>query len=93
MSLLPIGILVNNVGRNSDFPDNMDKMSEKLLWDIININVGSVTMMCRIAIPLMKANGRGMIVNISSGSELQPMPKMAVYGSSKTYIRNFTLGK
>lgn len=93
LQLLDIGILVNNVGRMYDFPDDLDNISEDLLWQIININVGAVTMMSRIIIPQMKANRRGIIVNISSGSECQPTPLMTVYASTKNYIRNFTLGE
>lgn len=58
-------------------------MSEQLLWNIININVGAVTMMTRMLVNDMKARGKGAIVNISSGSELQPLPFMAVYAASK----------
>lgn len=93
LQTLDVGILVNNVGRMYDFPDDLDHVPEDLLWQIININVGAVTMMSRIIIPQMKANKRGIIVNISSGSECQPAPLMTVYASSKTYIRNFSLGK
>ena len=93
LQTLDIGILVNNVGRMYDFPDDLDHVPEDLLWQIININIGAVTMMSRIIIPQMKANSRGIIVNISSGSECQPAPLMTVYASSKTYIRNFSLGK
>lgn len=93
LQLLDIGILVNNVGRMYDFPDDLDNVSEELLWQIININVGAVTMMTRLIIPQMKINRRGKIVNISSGSECQPTPLMTVYASTKNYIRNFTLGE
>jgi 17beta-estradiol 17-dehydrogenase / very-long-chain 3-oxoacyl-CoA reductase len=76
LQLLDIGILVNNVGRMYDFPNDLDQISEDLLWQIININVGAVTMMSRLIIPQMKINRRGIIVNISSGSECQPTPLM-----------------
>ncbi|CAG9797922.1 unnamed protein product [Chironomus riparius] len=91
LQMLDIGILVNNVGRMYDFPDDLDNVPEDLLWQIININVGAVTMMSRMVIPQMKVNRRGIIVNISSGSECQPTPLMTVYAASKTYLRNFTL--
>jgi 17beta-estradiol 17-dehydrogenase / very-long-chain 3-oxoacyl-CoA reductase len=76
LQLLDVGILVNNVGRMYDFPNDLDQIPEDLLWQIININVGAVTMMSRIIIPQMKINRRGIIVNISSGSECQPTPLM-----------------
>lgn len=93
LQILDVGVLVNNVGRMYDFPDELDNISEELIWQIININVGAVTMMSRIVIPQMKANKRGIIVNISSGSECQPAPMMTVYASTKVYVKNFTLGE
>lgn len=42
LQLLDVGVLVNNVGRMYDFPDELDNISENLLWQIININVGAV---------------------------------------------------
>lgn len=85
--------MVNNVGRMYDFPDNLEKVPEELLWQIININVGAVTILSRAVIPQMKSKRRGIIVNISSGSECQPMPLSAVYGASKIYVKNFSLGE
>lgn len=93
LQVLDIGILINNVGRMYDFPDDLDNVPEDLIWQIININVGAVTMMSRIVIPQMKINKRGIIVNISSGSSCQPTPLMTVYASSKIYVKNFTLGE
>lgn len=65
LETIPVGILVNNVGRMYDFPDELDNVSEDLLWEIININVGAVTMMSRMLIPKMKKNRRGAIVNVN----------------------------
>lgn len=92
LSELDVGILVNNVGRMYDFPNDFDQIPEESLWDIININIGAVTMMSRIVIPQMKVKRRGLIVNISSGTEAQPMPLAAVYGATKSYTKSFTLG-
>lgn len=66
-----------------DFPDELGNVSDQLLWEIVNINIGAVTMMTRMVVNGMKQRGRGAIVNISSGSELQPLPFMAVYAASK----------
>lgn len=66
-----------------DYPDELGKVSTDLLWHIININIGAVTMMTRMLVNDMKKRGKGAIVNISSGSELQPLPYMAVYSASK----------
>ncbi|XP_060801221.1 inactive hydroxysteroid dehydrogenase-like protein 1 isoform X2 [Amyelois transitella] len=88
---VPVGILVNNVGINYDYPCLVCELPQSKVWEIININVGAVTMMTRTVLPGMVARGRGAIVNVSSGSELQPLPLMTIYAATKAYIRSFTL--
>ncbi|KAL3282384.1 hypothetical protein HHI36_005569 [Cryptolaemus montrouzieri] len=87
---IPIGILVNNVGQNYEYPMYLSEVPENDLWDIINLNVGAATMMCRTFIKEMEERGKGAIVNVSSGAELQPLPLMTVYAATKAYIRSFT---
>ncbi|ALC39791.1 CG13284 [Drosophila busckii] len=87
---IEVGILVNNVGRMYDYPDTLDMVPEDLVWEILIINVGAATMLTRKIAPQMKARRKGAIVNIGSGSELQPMPNMAVYAATKKYITHFT---
>lgn len=74
-----------------DCPDELAHIPTPLLWDIVHINVAAVTMMTRLLVPGMKRRARGAIVNVSSGSELQPLPYMAVYAATKVYVRHFTL--
>ncbi|KAF5282740.1 hypothetical protein FQR65_LT02737 [Abscondita terminalis] len=88
---LPIGILVNNVGKQYTYPMYVEEVPEQELWDIININVGAVTLMTRLLVKGMKDRNRGAIVNISSAAECQPLPLMNVYSASKVYIKYFTL--
>ncbi|KAL6444121.1 hypothetical protein ACFW04_001810 [Cataglyphis niger] len=87
---IPIGILVNNVGKFYEYPMYVGEVPEKELWDIINVNVGATTLMTRLVIGEMQKRGRGAIVNISSGSEFQPLPLMTVYAATKTYVKSFS---
>lgn len=87
---IPVGILVNNVGRQYKYPMYLAEVEEEELWDIININIGATTMMTRIVLPEMAKRRKGAIVNISSGSELQPLPLMTVYAASKVFIKSFS---
>lgn len=87
---LEIGILVNNVGKQYEYPMFLTEVPEKELWDIININVGATTLMTHLILPGMLKRGKGAIVNVSSGSELQPLPLMTVYAATKTYIKSFS---
>lgn len=60
------------------------------LWDIINVNVGATTLMTRLVIGDMQKRRRGAIVNVSSGSEFQPLPLMTVYAATKAYVKSFS---
>ena len=68
----------------------LGEVPEDELWDIINVNVGAVTLMTRMIIEGMKERGKGAIINVSSGSELQPLPLMTVYAATKVYVRSFS---
>ena len=83
-----LDILVNNAGVQhvapvDQFPD--DK------WDlIIAINLSSAFHATKAAIPIMKAQGRGRIVNIASAHGLVASPFKSAYVASKHGIVGFT---
>lgn len=87
---VPVGILVNNVGKQYSYPMYLGEVPEDELWDIINVNTGAVTLMTRLIITGMQERRKGAIVNISSGSEFQPLPLMTVYAATKFYIKSFS---
>ncbi|KAG5306972.1 HSDL1 protein, partial [Acromyrmex insinuator] len=87
---ISVGILVNNVGKLNEYPMYVGEMPEKELWDIININVGATTLMTRLVIGQMQKRRQGAIVNVSSGSEFQPLPLMTVYAATKVYVKSFS---
>ncbi|XP_043502999.1 hydroxysteroid dehydrogenase-like protein 1 [Polistes fuscatus] len=86
----PIGILVNNVGKMYKYPMYLDEVPEDELWELMTINVGATTMMTRLIIEQMKQRRKGAIINISSGSEHQPLPLMTVYAATKAYLKSFS---
>ncbi|NWR77281.1 HSDL1 protein, partial [Centropus unirufus] len=85
-----IGILVNNVGILSPYPNYFTNLSEDMLWDMININIASANMMTHIVLPGMVKKKKGAIVNVSSAACCQPTPMMTTYGASKTYLDYFS---
>uniref|UniRef100_A0A182WTD4 Steroid dehydrogenase n=1 Tax=Anopheles quadriannulatus TaxID=34691 RepID=A0A182WTD4_ANOQN len=88
---LDVGILVNNVGLSYDRGMCMEELPKKLVWDLLTVNVASVTMLCHLLVPAMKQRGRGLIVNISSLSAAAPAPYLSVYAAAKVYVRNFSM--
>ncbi|KAH8282119.1 hypothetical protein KR054_005487 [Drosophila jambulina] len=87
---IEVGILVNNVGMMYEHPDSLDLVPEKVLWDLLTVNMGSVTMLTRKILPQMIGRRKGAIVNLGSSSELQPLPNMTVYSASKKFVTYFT---
>ncbi|GLV45728.1 uncharacterized protein CBL_02748 [Carabus blaptoides fortunei] len=87
---IPVAVLVNNVGMQYSYPKYVSEASEKELSDLINVNVGAVTHMSKMLLPQMRQRGKGAIVNVSSGSEMQPLPLMTVYAATKAYVKSFT---
>ncbi|KAJ0181554.1 hypothetical protein K1T71_002276 [Dendrolimus kikuchii] len=81
---------INNVGCQYDYPMLLCEVSSNKSWELINVNVGAVTVMTKMVLPGMVQRGKGAVVNVSSGAELQPMPLMAVYAATKSYVASFT---
>jgi 3-hydroxybutyrate dehydrogenase len=83
-----LDILVNNAGVQhvapvEDFPD--DK------WDlIIAVNLSSAFHATKAAVPIMKEQGRGRIVNVASAHGLVASPFKAAYVAAKHGIMGLT---
>lgn len=85
---IAIDYLVNNagIGEFGDFAEgNWDKTEQ-----MINLNITSLTKMCRLFIPDMLARKSGKILNVASTAAFQPGPTMAVYYATKSYVLFFS---
>lgn len=83
------GILVNCVGRMYEYPDEFGNVPFEVLWSLINMNIGAMLTTTRIVVNRMKKQKKGAIINISSGSELQPVPYATLYAASKVNFYSF----
>ncbi|XP_065088550.1 inactive hydroxysteroid dehydrogenase-like protein 1 [Ochlerotatus camptorhynchus] len=90
LSMLDIGLLVNNVGFHSSVRC-FDLNTEEDILSTINVNVMATTLMTRIVLPGMKQRRRGIVINISSVAGYVPSPYINVYGASKAYVNHFSL--
>lgn len=75
--------IVNCIGRMYEYPDELGNIPIDVLWNLINMNVGACLTMTHIVMNGMKERKKGVIVNISSGSELQPLPYVTLYAATK----------
>ncbi|NWQ62798.1 HSDL1 protein, partial [Neopipo cinnamomea] len=85
-----IGILVNNVGMFTGYPDYYANLSEDVLWDTLHTNIASANIMTHIVLPGMVKKKKGAIVNVSSVFCCQPTPLLTIYGASKVYLDYFS---
>jgi NAD(P)-dependent dehydrogenase (short-subunit alcohol dehydrogenase family) len=82
-----IDILVNNAGLYASLA--MRSFEEIPLdeWrQVMDVNVASMFLTCRAVVPVMRANGGGKIVNISSGTPFRGVPFLLHYVTSKGAI-------
>ena len=84
-----LDILVNNAGGASTKP--IGDWTPEEWHQIIDLNIGSVWFLSRLAAQPMMKQGKGAIVNISSGSAFFAFPMGAPYGASKAAVNNLTL--
>ena len=86
-----LDILVNNAGLYASLA--MRPFTEIPLdeWrQVMDVNVASMFLTCRAAVPVMRAQGGGKIVNISSGTPFRGVPFLLHYVTSKGAIVAFT---
>jgi NAD(P)-dependent dehydrogenase (short-subunit alcohol dehydrogenase family) len=83
-----VDVLVNNAGGATT--KGIMKWSEEEWHDIVDLNLGSVWFLSRYAAQPMIEQGKGAIVNISSGASLLAMPQAAIYGAAKAAVNNLT---
>jgi NAD(P)-dependent dehydrogenase (short-subunit alcohol dehydrogenase family) len=56
----------------------------------LEVNVIGPALGCRLAVPVMRAAGRGLIVNIASSAAFAAAPQMATYNASKAAVLALT---
>ncbi len=83
-----VDILVNNAGGAQT--KSLSKWTEEEWFNVIALNLGSVWFLSRAAAKPMLEQGKGAIVNISSGASLLAMPQAAPYGAAKAGVNNLT---
>jgi len=83
-----VDILVNNAGFG--LIGRFAKREPERLREMIDLNIGTLTDLCRLASPGMIERSKGAILNVASTAAFQPGPNMAVYFATKAYVLSFS---
>ena len=84
-----IDILINNAGQGYDAP--VEKTDIDTFHYIFDLDVVGPLVAMQQVIPIMRKQGGGAIINISSGTALMFLPNMGAYSASKRALANISL--
>lgn len=84
-----IDILINNAGVG--YYASIEDTKIENLRKVFDLNTIGPLVAMQSVIPIMKKQGGGMIINISSGTALMYIPNMSVYSSSKRALGGISL--
>jgi short-subunit dehydrogenase len=79
-----VEVLVNNAGFG--LIGRFAELNAARERQMIDLNVGTLTDLCRAVAPQMIARRSGGILNVASTAAFQPGPKMAVYFATKAFV-------
>ena len=83
-----VDLLVNNAGFG--LRGDVAELDPERLRQMIDLNIGVLTDLCRAVAPQMVQHRGGAILNVASTAAFQPGPHMAVYFATKAYVLSFT---
>ena len=80
-----LDILVNNAGMGH-VPQPLESLDEGEFDRILAVNVKAIYLAAREVVPRMKAQKKGVILNIASTAGVSPRPRLAWYNASKGWV-------
>lgn len=83
-----VDCLVNNAGLGHTAP--FAAQTPATIQAMLDLNVRAVVDLVRVFLPGMRSRGRGRIVNVASTAAFQPVPYLAVYAATKSFVLSFT---
>ncbi len=84
-----IDFLVNNAGIGC--PGAFSDTTCSGMESVVDLNIRAVVSLTRRLLPLLQRSAGSTIINVASLASFYPMPEMAVYAASKSFVLNFTL--
>jgi short-subunit dehydrogenase len=85
---IPIDLLINNAGLGDVGPFATCELPR--VKEMLAVNVTALTLLTRLLLPVMIAQRRGAILNVSSTAGFLPIAGFAIYAATKAYVTSFT---
>ena len=83
-----INVLINAAGFG--YFGDFGAMSPEQIQKLIQVDSVAIVQLCRLFLPQMQKEKRGVIINIASIAGFVPYPYAAVYSAAKSFVRVFT---
>jgi short-subunit dehydrogenase len=80
--------LINNAGRG--YGASVEDIDPVAFTDIFTLNVLAPIVGMQAVIPIMRATGAGVIINVNSGTSFMTIPDYSVYSASKRALLGIT---
>ncbi|KAF9986094.1 hypothetical protein BGZ65_008797 [Modicella reniformis] len=87
---IEVTMLVNNVGTNHEIPTPFEQETDKVIKDIVEVNINAAMKMTKIVVPQMITRKSGLIINLGSFAGLVPTPYLSVYSGSKAFLSSWS---
>ena len=82
-------VVINNAGSGHFGPT--EHLTAEMLQEQFQTLVLAQIELCQLALPAMRAQNRGLIINITSLAARLPVPFMAAYNAAKAAMASFTM--
>lgn len=83
-----LDVLINDAG--GGIGGALEDTSDEQLHQLMELNFFAMARMCRAALPVMRRQGRGKIINLSSLGGLVGLPFQGAYSASKYAIEGYS---
>jgi uncharacterized protein len=85
---LNVDVLINNAG----FGKWAHFLAEEIdtYHKMLSVNIHALVSLTHLVLPHMLTRGTGGVINVASTAAFQPVPYIAVYSASKSFVLNFT---
>jgi hypothetical protein len=85
---ISVDVLINNAGFGKFTYFHAEDV--EIYQQMLTVNINALMRLTYLFLPGMLARGNGGVINVASTAAFQPVPYIAVYSASKSFVLNFT---